>query len=58
MLSIALSHEDHLVFTNAWRESLPYGKSHDLDEIWGAAQDIYKNYPNLLEAARKTLGRH
>ena len=58
MLSIALSHEEHLVFTNAWRTKLPYGKSYDLDRIWEAAQDIYKNYPNLLEAARKTLGRY
>lgn len=58
MLSIALSHEDHLVFTNAWRTKLPYGQTYDSDKIWEVAQDIYKNHPNLLEAARKTLGRH
>ena len=34
-----------------------YKTSYSIDDIWNAAQDIYANYPALLEAARKTLGR-
>lgn len=36
---------------------LPYGKSHNwtVDDIWSAAQDIYRDCPELLEAARKTI---
>ncbi|MBQ7389736.1 MAG: RHS repeat-associated core domain-containing protein [Clostridia bacterium] len=57
MLSIALSHDDHLVFTKAWREAIPYKTAFDTDQIWNSAQRIYANYPELLAAARKTLGR-
>ena len=55
MLSIALDHDTHKGFTKAWREILPYGKSHTVDDIWSAAQDIYRDFPELLEAARKTI---
>lgn len=57
MLSIALDHDTHKGFTKAWREILPYGKSHNwtVDDIWSAAQDIYRDCPELLEAARKTI---
>ena len=57
MLSVALDPTTHRKFTNAWRTKLPYGKTHSIDEIWKAAQEIYHDYPNLLNAARKTLGR-
>ena len=57
MLSIALSHDEHLVFTKAWREAIPYKTPFDADQVWNAAQRIYANYPELLAAARKTLGR-
>ena len=57
MLSIALTHDEHVVFTGKWRKAIPYKTSYDVDDIWNAAQDIYANYPALLEAARKTLGR-
>ena len=57
MLSIALPHDEHLVFTKGWRQALPYGKSYDLDDIWNASKKIYADYPELLEATRKTLWR-
>ena len=57
MLSIALSHDEHIAFTKAWREAIPYKTPFDTDKIWSSAQRIYANYPEFLEAARKTLGR-
>ena len=57
MFSIALDSVDHRMFTNAWRKELQYGKEYSTDEIWEAAQKIYADYPKLLEAARKTLGK-
>ena len=57
MLSIALTHDEHVKFTRAWREAVPYKTPFDEDKIWSAAQKVYAKYPNLLEAARKTLGR-
>jgi hypothetical protein len=54
-LSVTVDHDTHKGFTKAWREILPYGKSHTVDDIWSAAQDIYRDFPELLEAARKTI---
>ena len=33
-----------------------YARNQYKTDIWGAAQQIYKDYPALKEAARKTLG--
>ena len=56
MLSVALDPAEHRIFTNAWRDKLPYGRGpQDVNTIWAAAQDIYADYPSLLEAARKTI---
>ena len=55
MLSIALDHGQHGIFTNKWRQKLPYGKTYSKESIWSAAQEIYADYPSLLEAARKTI---
>ena len=55
MLSIALTHEQHVVFTSKWRGAIPYKTPYDRNKIWNAAQEIYADFPNLLEAARKTL---
>ncbi len=58
MLSIVLTKEEHRVFTNRWRDLVPYGMDYAVltkDEIWGFAQDIYANNPELLEAARQTI---
>jgi hypothetical protein len=57
MLSIALDKQTHRKFTNAWRE-IEYGTNYkDLkpEQIWEVAQKVYAGYPDLLEAARKTI---
>jgi RHS repeat-associated protein len=57
--SVALTPEEHQIFTNAWRAWFAYGKtdyqSKTEEEIWQAAQKIYENYPELLESAKKAL---
>lgn len=58
MLSIALTKSEHRVYTNAWREQIPYATGrHSREEIWNAAKNIYADRPDLLEAARKTIFR-
>jgi RHS repeat-associated protein len=60
MLSVALSKADHRKFTKAWRGEIPYGTNYrglKPDEIWGVAQKIYKDFPELLEASKKTIFR-
>ena len=60
MLSIALDPAEHRKFTNAWYGFRKYTKVYDdltPDDIWKYAQGVYKNYPALLEAARKTIFR-
>ena len=58
MLSVAVTAEEHQQFTNKWRAAFAYGIDYTkvtIDQIWKAAQEIYAEYPQLLEAARKTL---
>jgi len=58
MLSIALDKQTHRKFTNLWRKEFKYGtKYRDLkpEQIWNAAQRVYAGYPNLLDAAHKTI---
>jgi hypothetical protein len=58
MQSVALTLEEHQMFTNAWRSQIGYGVDYTLltaDDIWFAAQQVYADYPELLEAARQTL---
>ena len=58
MLSIALDKQTHRKFTNAWRTECEYGTNYkDLlkEDIWKVAQKVYQDYPELLEAARKTI---
>ena len=59
MSSVALTREQHQAFTNAWREWFPYGitdyASLTKDKIWEAAQNIYKEIPELLEATRNEI---
>lgn len=45
MLSIALTHDEHVAFTREWRRAIPYKTSYDTDKIWLAVQDIYKKHP-------------
>ncbi len=58
MLSVAVTPEEHRVFTNMWREFIPYGTNYkDLKPmvIYLYATQVYKDYPELLEAVKKTL---
>ena len=55
MPSVVLSHEQHLAFTNAWRQAISYGIDYTVPMIWDAAQNIYQDYPDLLNWARTTI---
>ena len=58
MLSVVLTKEEHKKFTKAWRDAIGYGAGYvSVDKVWEHAQIIYKDYPELLEAARKTLNK-
>ncbi|HDD24953.1 MAG TPA: RHS repeat-associated core domain-containing protein, partial [Chloroflexi bacterium] len=58
MQSVALTPEEHQIFTNLWRAQIGYNVDYTLltaNDIWLAAQQVYAGYPELLEAARRTL---
>ena len=63
--SIALTQKEHLTLTKAWRDAIGYssdGKelttlTATTEDIWKAAQKIYANYPELLAAVKKSLGK-
>jgi len=58
MLSVAVTKAEHQAFTNEWRKLIPYGTDYSslsINQIWEAAQKVYKNYPALLEAAKNTI---
>jgi len=58
MPSIAVTQAEHQLFTNAWRNQIPYGTNYynlPKDKIWEAAQKVYENYPALLEEAREII---
>jgi hypothetical protein len=60
MSSIALSVEEHQVFTNAWRAKIGYRNSGAMvttanatkEQIYNAAKEIYKDYPAILKALK------
>ena len=58
MLSVAVTVGEHQDFTNAWRAAFKYGMDYStltVDAIWDVAQEIYKDYPELLKAAEEIL---
>lgn len=58
MLSVAVTKAEHQKFTNAWRKTFEYGMDYSTlkkSDIWKAAQKIYKDYPELLNAAKSIL---
>jgi hypothetical protein len=65
MPTVALTRPEHQVLTNAWRDAIGYTNSSNpintanatLEQIWAAAQLIYADFPELLEAASQALGR-
>ena len=53
MLSIALKKDEHQIFTNKWRELIPYGSNYDVmdtDKIFDAARKVYADCPEILNA--------
>ena len=63
MQSVALTPEEHQVFTNMWSSYIGYDtwnaaittSTATIEDIWFAAQQIYANHPELLEVARQTI---
>ena len=51
MSSVVLSKADRRVFTNLWRENLPYGKTYGIAEIADAARKVYAGHKQLLDIA-------
>ncbi len=58
MSSIAVTPAEHQIFTNAWRQAIPYSSSKSLlntdtatkAQIEAAARNIYADYPEILKA--------
>ena len=65
ILGVVLTHDEHVKFTKMWRDRIGYNnqlmelktRTATVEDIWVAAQKVYKNYPELLEAARRVLGK-
>ena len=52
-LSIAVTKEEHQMFTSEWRRLIPYGEGTldaTAEKIYNTARDIYRDYPEILEA--------
>lgn len=52
-LTILVTRSEHQVFTNAWRQAIPYGagtRNATRFEIESAARRIYAAYPEILRA--------
>jgi hypothetical protein len=58
-----LEHEYHVPYTNAWQDQIPYKNSSSilrtdsatLSDIWNAAQNVYSNDPDYLDAVYQYL---
>jgi hypothetical protein len=51
--TIVVTRSEHQVFTNAWRQAIPYGagtRTASRAQIEGAARQIYSDYPEILRA--------
>jgi len=56
-VTVALTRAEHQVFTNAMRELIPFGSVEVTKaQVWSAAQQVYANYPAILDAIRQALG--
>ena len=60
-LSVAVTKAEHQQFTNNWRRYFPYGRTDysdvkTINQVWEAAQYIYKGHPALLDAVWDTIG--
>ena len=53
MLSIAVTPAEHQVFTNAWRQAIPYGagtRAATPELVTATARQVYAEYPDILRA--------
>ena len=54
MPSVVVTRAEHQVFTNAWREAIPYGPTGTgratPAQVEAAARQIYRDYPEILDA--------
>lgn len=60
MPSVALTPAEHAIFTQSWRQTIPYGNgtvNATIEQIEAAARQIYQNHSDLLEASLKTFNR-
>ncbi|MEZ5096454.1 MAG: hypothetical protein R2731_10235 [Nocardioides sp.] len=51
--TIVVTRSEHQVFTNMWRQAIPYGagtRTASRAQIEGAARQIYADYPEILQA--------
>ena len=68
MPAVVMTREEHRAFTNRWREAIGYNSKNGISkrtistttankqQIQDAAQEIYKDYPDLLGAINEYLG--
>ncbi len=58
MMSVALTHAEHVHLDNLWRQVLPYGRNYTAAQVRAAIPQVYRNYPELREIAfREIRGR-
>lgn len=54
MPSVVVTRAEHQVFTNAWREAIPYGPTGTgmatRAQVENASGQIYREYPEILQA--------
>lgn len=58
MFSVALTKEEHQLFTQRWRKAIPYNSDYSSltkSQLWSAARKVYQDYPELMEAAKRTI---
>ena len=55
MQGIVLTISQHLTYTNAWKEALPYGKKYSAEEIANAARKVYSEARHLFEIVLQEL---
>jgi len=56
--SVAVTRAEHQRFTNHWRRLLPYGRTYTPQQVWAAAQQVYRNFPVLLSTVRMEMWRY
>jgi len=58
IISVALTKEQHRIYTNRWRTEIPYGSNYNViskKKLLNAAQKVYKDAPDLLDIVKQML---